>query len=265
MTVVIGIRVIGAVSIALLPGAAFGQQAPPSKPNLGPTLTFPGFPEDVKVVEFREVPQSTHPNRALILWMTELEDFPRDEEPEPYTCPEDSRGWFYRGRTRVSLVDTLSDRIINTVEVKIPFIGGWRDEFDIPYRILPKFYRVDPPLRAGEGKPVIMDLKDFNGDGKPLEFALFNATSCSSVETQLIGYSEHQDRVIQYPIHLQGDWYEGRDPTLLWLDSFLLHKPVRTGMWRYARHYNSGATATFDIRYDAEAECFRGTVQWENQ
>src|SRR3954449_3898339 len=106
MADVIGLRLIVAATVALLPAVAFGQHAPPSKPDLGPRVSFPVFPPDVKVVEFRELSQSAHPNRALILWMIKPEDFPRqepesDEEPEPYTCPEDSRGSFYRGRTRV--------------------------------------------------------------------------------------------------------------------------------------------------------------------
>jgi hypothetical protein len=270
---VIGFQTVAAASFAVFAATVFGQDIPQSPDVLVQSpIKVMGLPTDAKMLEIREVPQSAHSNRALLLWMAKPEKFPRhnfigepDEEPEPYTCPEDTRGWHYRGPTRVSLVDTLSGKIINTAEVKMPLIGGWQDEFDIPYWIQPKFYTVAPPLRAGEGKPVIMDLKDFTGDGKALEFALFDAESCSTVVTQLIGYSQRQDRVIQYAIHLKGEWYEGRDPILLWLDSFLLQKPVRPGEWKYIRHYNSGASATFEIRYDESGECFRGTVQWQNQ
>ena len=160
-------------------------------------------------------------------------------------------------------MDTSRDKIVNTVEVKIPLMGGWEDQFDIPYRIKPTYYRVDAPLRAGEGRPVIMNLKDYNGDGEALEFAVFDAQSCAVVQTQLIGYSKNSDSVVQYPIDLKGEWYDERDPTVMWLDKFLLQEPVRKGVWKYSRHYNSGATAIFEISYDAASERFRGTVQWE--
>jgi hypothetical protein len=226
---------------------------------------FSGLPTDARIIEIRTIPRAVHSNRALVLWMVSPQTFPRSEdEPDAYTCPDETRGWFYRGPTRVSLIDTSLKKIVNTVEIKIPLVSGWEDQFDIPYRIHPKYYRVDPPLRAGEGKPVIIDLKDYNGDGEALEFALYDAEGCSVVTTQLIGYSRRQDRVIQYPIDLKGEGYEGRDPTLLWLDSFLLEKPTREGVWKYSRHYSSGTTATFEIRYDAASERFRGTVQWED-
>jgi len=229
-----------------------------------------GLPSEAKIVEVRPLPKTVAPNRALVLWMVKPQGFPRhleqgdaDTEPDEYTCPDETRGWFYRGPTRVSLVDTSTDAIINTVEIKVALVKGWQDDFDIPYRIRPTYYRVDPPLRAGEGTPVILDLRDYNGDGEALEFAVFDAQSCSVVQTQLIGYSRRQDRVIQYAIELSGDTDIGRDPTLLWLDKFLVQKPIRPGIWRYERHYNSGARAKFDISYDPVAERFRGTVQWE--
>jgi len=238
---------------AMISATAFGQSA-----------RFSGMPSDAKTIEVRAIPQAVHANRALVLWMVCPQTFPRSEDyPEAYTCPDETRGWFYRGPTRVSLIDTSLNRAVNTVEIKIPLVTGWEDQFDIPYRIHRKYYRVDPPLRTGEGKPVIIDLKDYNGDGQALEFAVFNAEGCSVVATQLIGYSQRQDRVIQYPIDLKGQWYEGRDPTLFWLDRFLLEKPTPEGVWKYSRHYNSGDTATFEIRYDAVSERFRGTVQWE--
>lgn len=109
-----------------------------------------------------------------------------------------------------------------------------------------------------------MDLKDYNGDGTALEFAFFDAESCSGLRTQLVGYSPRKDRVIQYPIDLKGIWYDGRDPTVLWLDGFLLTRPSREGIWEYTRRYPGTAAVSFKIKYDAVLERFSGTVQWAN-
>jgi hypothetical protein len=186
------LRAIAGIVAAMMACAALGQSG-----------RFSGMPNGAVIVEVQTIPHANHANRALVLWMVSPQTFPRhnqaevDPDDEHYTCPDDTRGWFYRGPTRVSLVDTSLNKIVNTVEIKIPLIRGWEDRYDIPYRIQPKYYRVDPPLRAGEGKPIIMDLKDYNGDGEALEFAVFNAESCSSVATQLIGYSQRQDRVVK--------------------------------------------------------------------
>jgi len=118
-----------------------------------------------------------------------------------YSCPEETLGSYYSGPTRVSLLDTVTNKIINTVTVRSPFDST--DTLDVPYMIHPYFYRVDPPLKDGEGKPVIIDLKDYNGDGNAVEFPFFAAESCSVLMVQLVGHSQKQDRVIQYPVSVK--------------------------------------------------------------
>ena len=82
------------------------------------------------------------------------------------------------------------------------FLGA-EDSFDIPYHIQKGFYyHVEGVPKGKEGKPTIMWLKDYNGDGHAWEFALFDAIACMGLPTTLIGYSEAQDRVIQYPVDL---------------------------------------------------------------
>jgi hypothetical protein len=248
-------------TLAVLPGIALGQ-----------TAQFAGLPADANVIEIQELPPSIRANRALVLWMEHPEKQPRnngkavaDDKPKPYMCPEETRGSFYRGPTRVSLVDTATRKVMSTVEIRVDSASGTLDEFDIPYWIQPTYYRVDPPLRVGEGKPVIMDLRDYNGDGKALEFAIFEALSCSLINTQLIGYSARRDQVLQYEIRLKGEKSEGNRTNThaqIWLDRFLLQRPIRPGVWRYTIAYHSGDVGTFEIRYDQVQECFVGTVQW---
>src|ERR1019366_8099941 len=100
-----------------------------------------------------------------------------------YTCPDQTRGRFYRGQTWLSLIDEKSKQVLNT----IPVLSDWANEttFDIPYQIDKYFYAIN-----GEGKPTILTLKDYNGDGIALEFALFEAENCTIVKTSLFGYSE---------------------------------------------------------------------------
>lgn len=146
--------------------------------------------------------QPITPNRSLILWMVRPTKHPRDTPADPYTCPEYTRGHYYGGATRVSLVDPQTSRVINTVKIsQEPGEGG--DEFDIPYNIRSDYYyHVDGVAKETEGKPTVMWLRDYNGDGKALEFALFDARACMGLATTLIGYSERQDKVIQYQTRL---------------------------------------------------------------
>ncbi|SRR5712691_5006913 len=141
------------------------------------------LPADALIVETQPIKS----DRILILWILSPTKHPRELSPdEPYTCPEETRGSYYTGRTRVSLVDTQSRRIINTVRVRQEYITG-ADTFDIPYQIHSgSYYHVGGVPEGQEGKPTIMQLKDYNGDGKALEFALFDALFCMRLQTTLI-------------------------------------------------------------------------------
>ena len=134
--------------------------------------------------------------------------------------------------------------------------------FDVPYKIARFFYHVEGPLdKNGEGKPRIMWLRDYNGDGDSLEFALFAANNCTIVETTLFGYSKLQDRVLQYPIHLvqrEGATVTKRDSP--WLDHLLLEKPIRPGFWQWQSQYHQGGLTHFEVRYDPSKEVFEGEI-----
>ena len=177
-----------------------------------------------------------------------------------YTCPDQTRGHFYRGQTSLSLIDEKTKRVLNT----IPILSDWASEttFDVPYRTARYFYAVNGPVdKYGEGRPQILSLKDYNGDGDASEFALFEAENCTLVKTSLFGYSRAQDRVIQYPIHL----VERDGATLTvrnspWLDHFMLQKPVSPGHWKWQYQYHTGGLTHFDIRYDRAKEAFEGEV-----
>jgi len=178
-----------------------------------------------------------------------------------YTCPDYTRGSYYSGITRVSLVNSATSVIINTLSVK----EDTEETFDLPYAIRRGYYyRVGTLVRNGvETKPTIIWLKDYNGDGGALEFALFDAQACMGLDTTLIGYSQKQDRVIQYPIHLEvieGAKHSSRDG--FWADYLFNKKPVRPGFWHYEIDYRvrAGSLDKWEVRYNAAQERFEGKL-----
>jgi hypothetical protein len=186
---------------------------------------------------------------------------PRDTPDDIYTCPEYTRGSHYTGPTRVSLVDPQTKKIVNTLKV-LNFAGD--DTFDIPYHIQPGlYYHVAGVPKGKEGRPTIMWLKDYNGDGQAGEFALFDALACMGLPTTLIGYSQAQDRVIQYAVDLtvtSGNKKSTR--VAYWVDYLFSKRPEKPGFWKYAIDYRgrAGTLDTYEIRYLPQEEKFAGRL-----
>ncbi|HEX8177022.1 MAG TPA: hypothetical protein VF543_18165 [Pyrinomonadaceae bacterium] len=221
------------------------------------------LPSGARIIETRAIPSKAHANRALVMWMVNPKRNPRDTPDEPYTCPEETRGHYYSGPLRVSLVDTRTRRVINTLQI-IPDYYDDEDSFDIPYKIHNGYYTVTG-LRPGqkEGVPVIMLLKDYNGDGRAQEFALFDALACMGLPTTLIGYSESKDRVIQYPVNVQISQGESHWRNVLyWPDYLFGQKPAGQGYWKYEIDYRGrgGSLDKWEIRYNRRLEAFEGTI-----
>lgn len=200
----------------------------------------------------------------LVIWMLSPRknstNYPRDEI---YSCPEHTRGSHYSGPTRVSLIDSATHKIINTIKIETG--GSDEDSFDVPYAIRNGYYyRVPARVKRGvETKPNLIWLRDYNGDGKALEFALFDAVACMGLETTLIGYSEKQDRVIQYPVSLEvieGTKHSTRSSP--WADYLFSRKPLRPGFWKYEIDYRGrgGSLDKWEVRYNPAKELFEGKL-----
>jgi hypothetical protein len=218
-----------------------------------------GLPAGAVVIETKDLPASVHANRALVLWM----EHPKKNDRGPltdeniYTCPEQTLGSYYEGPTRISLVDTQTKSIVNTIHVG----SGDSDSFNLPYRIKPgPYYHVTEKLVRGEGKPELLYLRDYNGDGQALEAAFFEAEACMGLATTLIGYSQKQDKVIRYRTILQTS--NGKQLELEWVDYLFSEKPVRPGYWKYEIDYRgrAGTLDRYEVRYDPGAEVFRGAL-----
>lgn len=220
-----------------------------------------GLPANAKVIETRNLTSKAHPDRALVLWMLNPKRNPREPADEVYTCPEYTRGHYYSGPTRVSLIDLKSKKIINTINLKN---DGDADSFDVPYKIQSGYYHI--PGKQKEAKPVILFLRDFNGDRKPHEFVLYDAINCMTVMNALIGYSETQDKVIQYQIGLKT--FADKKPkteTVDWIDHLFQYKPNKQGVWKYSIDYRGrgGSLDQYEIRYNAKQERFEGTLTFK--
>jgi hypothetical protein len=192
-----------------------------------------GLPKDAILVDDASLPASVHPDRALLLWMEapKTGDCPEGwEETWTTMCPDSTTGCHYTGRTRVSLVDTVRGRLLNTITIREPLSGG--DSFDVPYRLGPGGpYHVDQPF----GKPTLVWLRDYDGDGLAMEFALFEAASCSALFATLIGYDAGADAVIQYRFlsswrDPEGRWHKG---TGAWKVGMFSSPPTGPGHWKY--------------------------------
>ena len=237
------------------------------------------LPENAVVIERTRIPAKLHADRALLLWMVSPVTHDRGElADETYMCPEVTLGSYYSGPTRLSLLDTRSGRVINTIKLMSPMADGV-DEFNIPYRILSGEYYLVPGVPKGrEGRPSLLKLRDLNGDGIAAETGFFEAESCMGLPTTLIGFSVAQDKVIQYPAEIEVSDFEQnmtgyrlgprrhrgkpRLETQLWIDYLLAEKPVQPRHWKYAIDYRgrAGCLDSYDLRYDPVRERFVGTL-----
>jgi hypothetical protein len=232
------------------------------------------LPDGAVVVERRAIPASVRANRELVLWVLKPTKFDRgpNTNDNVYTCPDRTRGSHFTGPSRLSLVDTRAGVIVNTVEIH--FYG--EDTFDLPYLIRPDqgYYRVPGVAPEAEGKPVLLDLRDLNGDGLALETAFYDAQACMGLPTAAFGYSPRQDRVIHYETQLDvrsQDYEEGRGlvgPVRRkivrqgWVEYLFDRKPEAPGYWKYQVDFSGrgGSRLDYEIRYDPNQEMFRGTL-----
>ena len=227
-------------------------------------LKIDGLPPNATILETKQIASSAHTNRLLVLWMLNPKRNPvteaRDEE---YTCPTQTRGSYYSGPANVSLVDSSENKVINTV--KVSSYESDDGDIDLPYAIRPGYYyRVDKVIpKTAQGKPTILWLRDYNGDGKALEFVLFDAPACMGLQTALIGFSEKQDKVIKYPINVTATESGKRSQeTLYWADYLFNRKPVSPGHWNYEIDYRGrgGSLDKWVVNYNSANEQFEATV-----
>jgi hypothetical protein len=231
-----------------------------------------------------------YPNRMLVLWMHSPWVYLKCDSR--YNCQEYTSGSHFLGRTRVSLIDARSNRIINTIPVRfietklfksngITSVYGTKTDFFM----LP-FYLGDPKLNKKsnqmfryqtkvffkhpekQGRAVVMHLSDYNRDGKSLEFAVYNQVSCNTCMTSLFGYSPVSDKVIHYPVNITEVNKLQKDSVvtnrnLYWVDNLFINKPQsKTGKWMYVNDYGIEGRFLeyYDITYNDSLQAFEGRL-----
>ena len=236
------------------------------------------LPHNAVIIERARIPTKTHSDRELLLWMISPVRHDRGSlSDNPYTCPELTLGSYYTGATRLSLLDTRSGLVINTIRLRSSINQG--DEFDIPYRIISGYYYAVPGVpRNKEGKPALLKLRDLNGDGIAAETAFFEAEACMGLPTTLVGYSVAQDRVVQYSARIEKKRFEQKSTgdrlgplrrrglskmeTQVWTDYLFSEKPLGPRHWKYEIDYRGrgGCNESYDLRYDPARETFVGKL-----
>ena len=55
--------------------------------------------------------------RELVLWMEEAQKHPRRGD-KFYSCPDETRGSYYEGKTRISLIDTQTQKLSTPLKLR---------------------------------------------------------------------------------------------------------------------------------------------------
>jgi hypothetical protein len=207
------------------------------------------LPAGAVVIETQVLARSIHTGRSLVLWM--LSPQASDcvaEDDYAFSCPGTTRGCYFHGPTRVSLVDQDAERVIDTIAITDPFTG--EDAFDVPRKLYG-----DTPYHVGQAyRPRILRLQDHNRDGVKAEFVMFDAESCADLFTGLIGYSAKQDRLLWYNVRVSG--WEGLTETN-WPETLFAVRPSRDGLWRYRLAWpGEEPSRRCEVRYRPDLEDF---------
>lgn len=209
--------------------------------------TVPGLPPGAVVIETANVDAGAGKQRTLVLWMVKPEKqiTPKDEE----SCATWVTGDYWEGPARVSLVDSASQRLINTVNVQ-------DSPFHIPFRVGGRYYMVPGVTGEGRGKPRLLDLRDLTGDGAAAEFPLYEYVACGIVSAAVFGYSGAKDQVLQYSVEVR----RGNTPPKveLWVDQVFARKPVRPGVWDFRWSPGHGDDAWYheQVHFDPKRQMF---------
>ena len=110
------------------------------------------FPSDLAP---GEVTPLEYWNRELVLWMLKPSKYPSGYgASDLYACPDQTRGSYYSSPSRVSLLNSATRKIINTVNLAGANENG-EDSVDLPYAIRKGYYYVFDGRESFAKKPEV--------------------------------------------------------------------------------------------------------------
>lgn len=236
---------------ALLAAANLGAQSTMS------TWISGLLPPEAKVIETAEVNTPKKTDRALVLWMLHPKRLVRKEAGD-FGCADWVYGDHWYGPTRLSLVDLVKKRLINTVEILGMYDGAQEPEHDfpIPFLVSNGFYYVPGVNGDDEGTPRILNLRDLTGEGVAGQFVLFEFEVCSISLTSALGYSRKSDRAVQYGVETLNQ--DGKPEIVPWVEQVFGRKPDRPGHWDFNWQPGHGVDATVpeEVSFDPAKQVF---------
>ena len=193
------------------------------------------LPPDAMVIETADLGAA----RRLVLWMLRP-----DKVLSNGTCADSVYGDHWYVPIRLSLIDLVNEKIINTLEIHSPSQGSSEinPNFPIPFYVSDGFYHV-PGINAlnaeNKGKPQILSLRDLTGEGVMGQFVLFEYEACGIAETAVLGYNRSAEAAVQYRTEVS--WMAEAPSVVSWVQHTFGEKPSRPGFWKFTGHLGTEA------------------------
>jgi hypothetical protein len=213
------------------------------------------LPAGAKIIEKADITKTVGKPRVMVLWMLN----PKRAVPgtRDGSCSDSLYGDHWYGPTRLSLMNPASGRPINTIEIRSALADADEpDSFSVPFFTQNGPYFVTNPNADGWGEPRILHLRDMTGEGRDLQFALFDHLFCGTANTAAFGYSVKTDRVVHYNVETAGG--DGKTATIQWVAKIFRAKPDRPGYWKFDWDPGHGADLVIheEVSFDPKRQLF---------
>ncbi len=179
------------------------------------------LPEGATIIDERTI-NTIYGRRTLVAWMTYLQTtincYEGDDDPEftAFWYATQGSGYF-KGLLHFTLIDPARKKLINTVEFKDYYSGRlYKTNRYSSHQVLTTYpfsianpavnkrythelwYKATGGSAHTDGEADVLHFFDFNGDGKPHEFLLYDQVANTCCETSLLGYNEAKDSFFSY-------------------------------------------------------------------
>jgi hypothetical protein len=208
------------------------------------------LPPGAKIIETADISRTVGKPRTLVLWMMRPV---RRNTGEEY-CGTAVHGVYdWEGPARLSLIDSGSAKLISTIKIQSGYLGrvpGHPDDFFLLPSVSKdgSYYAIPHPGKDGTGIPLILNLRDYTGNGVAAEFPVFEYEACGIVDTSLLGYQPKTDTVVQYRFDSGG----------FWVLQVFARASMRPGYWKFTWRpaHGSDDIVDVDLSFDKQRQIF---------